>query len=80
MRLVVDSWANAMFGILSGNLPEFGSFSDCFHIERNGQRLQTQYCLGLLIENNIESYDISSIMNFMFIYLDFELNKIKQYR
>lgn len=46
---VVDAWGKLPSGILSGNSFEPGSFSQCFHIERNGADYKTQYCIGTLI-------------------------------
>lgn len=43
---VVDSWGNFPSGILQGNLYELGSFSECFHINRDGKPYNTQYCIG----------------------------------
>lgn len=46
---VVDAWGKFPSGILNANFFEPGSFSQCFHIERNGANYKTQYCIGQLI-------------------------------
>lgn len=46
---VVDAWGKLPSGILSGNSFEPGSFSQCFHIERDGIEYKTQYCVGTLM-------------------------------
>lgn len=47
--LVVDAWAKIPSTVLSGNMFEFGGFSECFHIERDQELYKTQYCLGYMI-------------------------------
>lgn len=42
----MDSWGKFPSGIQRSNVYELGSFSQCFHIERNGIGYQTQYCLA----------------------------------
>lgn len=51
VNLVLDSWGKFPSGFFDGNFYEFGAFSQCFHIERNGEIYDTQYCLGNLILN-----------------------------
>lgn len=46
---VVDSWGKIPSTWFSGNSYEFGGFSECFNIERNGEMYKTQYCLGHLL-------------------------------
>lgn len=48
---VVDSWGKLPSAVFSGNLFEFGGFSECFHIERDQKFYDTKYCLGNLILN-----------------------------
>lgn len=45
---VLDAWGKLPSGILEGNLQSFGSFSECFHIDRNGTLYKSKYCLGQL--------------------------------
>ncbi|XP_031627930.1 nose resistant to fluoxetine protein 6-like [Contarinia nasturtii] len=45
---ILDSWGKIPSGIFNGNLFEFGEFSECLNIERNGKQFKTQYCLGQL--------------------------------
>ena len=52
---VVDSWGNFPSGVLNGNLFEPGSFSECFHIKRNGKPYETKYCIGKLMMKNVEA-------------------------
>lgn len=42
----MDSWGKLPSGIFSENFYEFGAFSQCFHLERNGRHYPTQYCMG----------------------------------
>lgn len=49
MYLVLDSWGKFPSAIFSGNLYEFGGFSQCFDIKRDGKHYETQYCLGQVI-------------------------------
>lgn len=35
--------------IFSGNLYDFGGFSQCFNIKRNDNNFETQYCFGQLV-------------------------------
>lgn len=49
MYPVVDAWGNLPPAILIGNSFEPGSFSECFHIDRNGINYKTQYCIGTLM-------------------------------
>lgn len=42
--LVIDAWGHMPSGILNGISIEYGSFSQCFHIVRNGTEYKTQYC------------------------------------
>lgn len=44
MNLVVDAWGKLPTGILEGNFQDLGSFSECFHIERNETTYKTKYC------------------------------------
>lgn len=46
---VVDGWGKFPSGIYNYNFFDPGSFSECFHIERNGVNYKTQYCIGQLI-------------------------------
>lgn len=46
---VVDSWGKIPSTWFSGNSYEFGGFSECLNIERNGEMYKTQYCLGHLL-------------------------------
>lgn len=43
---VLDSSGKLPSGIMSGNFFDFGAFSQCFHIKRNGINYKTQYCIG----------------------------------
>lgn len=43
---VADAWGKLPSGILEGNLFDLGSFSECLHIDRNGELYQTKYCLA----------------------------------
>lgn len=47
----MDSWGNfpsGLFHPMSGNYFDLGSFSQCFHITRDGNAYKTQYCIGQL--------------------------------
>lgn len=44
----MDSWGKFPSGIFSGNAYDFGAFSQCFHLERDGQHYPTQYCLAMI--------------------------------
>lgn len=46
VELVLDSWGKLPSGILNGNGFEFGSFSQCFDIDKNGEQYKTKYCLA----------------------------------
>lgn len=46
---VIDSWGTIPSGVLSGNHYDFGEFSQCFNIKRNGKIMKTQYCMGKLV-------------------------------
>lgn len=46
---VLDAWGKLPSAILQGNLFEFGGFSECFHIKRNGISYKTQYCMADLV-------------------------------
>ncbi|XP_055304016.1 uncharacterized protein LOC129569308 [Sitodiplosis mosellana] len=48
---ILDSWGKIPSGILSGNFYEFGDFSQCLNIKRNGTLYKTQYCMGQLALN-----------------------------
>lgn len=45
---VLDAWGNFPSGTMRGNFFDLGSFSQCFHIERNEKAVKTQYCIGQL--------------------------------
>lgn len=51
----MDAWGKLSSGILSGHFYEFGAFTQCFDIERNGKTYETQYCLAeiLVQETNV---------------------------
>lgn len=55
--LVVDAWGKIPSGLLSGNFYELGSFSQCFDIQRNKTRFETQYCVAYV---TIDSLDFNS--------------------
>lgn len=48
LKIVLDSWGKLPSGIFSGNSFEFGAFSQCFHLERDGLHYPTQYCLATI--------------------------------
>lgn len=71
---VVDSWGKIPSAVFSGNLFEFGGFSECFHIKRDENLYKTQYCLGKMIfdvngislpqpkQNNVNNFNIPKLM------------------
>lgn len=42
----MDAWGKIPSGILEGNYQDFGSFSECFHIERNNELYKSKYCMA----------------------------------
>lgn len=54
MCLVVDAWGKLPSGLLNQNFFDPGSFSECFHIVRNGRNYKTKYCIGQLILQSTE--------------------------
>lgn len=48
-NIVIDAWGKLPSEIFEGNLYELGGFSECFHIENQGELYKTQYCLANLI-------------------------------
>lgn len=48
LKIVLDSWGKFPSGIFSGNAYDFGAFSQCLNLERNGQHYSTQYCLATI--------------------------------
>ena len=55
VNLVVDSYGKYPAGVLNGNYYGFGSFSECFHIERNGVPYETQYCIAKVVTKDVEN-------------------------
>lgn len=54
-RSVLDAWGKFPPGILHYNFFDPGSFSECFHIQRNGRNYKTKYCIGqLLLESTAQ--------------------------
>lgn len=49
--VVLDTWGKFPSGILSGNMYEFGEFTECFRIERKQEHFGTRYCLAQLLVN-----------------------------
>lgn len=45
---VLDAWGKIPSGILDGNFYEFGSFSECFHINKGKNVYNSKYCMGQL--------------------------------
>lgn len=52
--LVADAWGKFPPGIYRYNFFDPGSFSECLHIERDGEKYKTQYCIGQLIYETAE--------------------------
>lgn len=48
MKLVIDSWGKLPSGILEGNFHEYGSFTECLNLMRNGQTYKSQYCMATI--------------------------------
>lgn len=46
---VIDAWGKFPSGFLEGNFYEFGSFSECFNIQRETESYNTKYCLGQIV-------------------------------
>lgn len=46
--LVVDACGKLPSALMHGNYFDFGSFSQCFRIQRNGIDFKTKYCIGQL--------------------------------
>lgn len=46
---VIDAWGKLPSGLLDGNFYDFGTFSECFHIQRNMELYPTKYCTGQVI-------------------------------
>lgn len=60
--LVADSWGKFPSGVMGGNFFEFGSFPQCFRIERNGERYETQYCIAQLKFHSNEQSETNTLM------------------
>lgn len=60
--LVADAWGKFPSGILGGNFFELGSFSQCFHIERIGDKFKTQYCIAQLKFHSNEQTERNTLM------------------
>ena len=58
---VVDAWGKFPAGIFNQNFFDPGSFSECFHIIRNGRNYKTQYCIGQLILESTEQWQKQQI-------------------
>lgn len=70
LNSVVDAWGKIPSGILDGNLIELGSFSECFHIERNNEPYKSKYCTAKLsfdLKGMPASRSDQSSMNNVFI-------------
>lgn len=65
---VLDAWGKVPSAILSGNLYDFGGFSECFHIDINNTLYKTQYCLGHAIFDKGAMPSMRSYQHNDFIY------------
>lgn len=54
---MVDSWGELPNDLMKGNFFDLGTFSQCFHIKRNGidNNYKTQYCIAQLKFRSNES-------------------------
>lgn len=83
--LVVGSWGNFPTGLQNGKVFEPGLFSECFHIEQNGESYKTQYCvanfepnitLGICLPANCEIKHLESMVNYA-VHSDLKYMKMK---
>lgn len=49
LNAVLDAWGKIPSGVLEGNMVEFGSFSECFNIKRDGELYKSKYCLPQIL-------------------------------
>lgn len=71
---VVDAFGTMPSGILSGNLYDFGAFSQCLHIKRNEEIYKTQYCMAHVIFD-LEEF-ISAPISFQYTLSHLNLPKV----
>lgn len=65
----VDAWGKIPSGILNQNFFDSGSFSECFHIVRNGRNYKTRYCIAqLTIQSTAERQKHSNNIPFWSIF------------
>ena len=76
LNLVVDSWGNFPSGVLNKNLHDLGSFSECFHIQRNGTPYETQYCIAKLPRILYGYYSYILVIEFHLIVFYMRVTKI----